>query len=299
MQEPAVPDRDDAVAPVADTRADTHAEKQAETQADTPTDAVALAQAQLAAWHVQGAQRADPVRFAVIEAMARRAARHDGAARAVIDARLNGLVAHYGALLRAQGLPPDPVAAGPGEPAPRGPLGRLVDALTAPVDGAAPVAPHAAARPVAAPAARARPAGSGGRQSAKAPGKAEPAALPEIDLETVALHTAATPLAALELQAVRRFRGTWSRLSAQERLRQTLAQVPPQAGPLNALHLLHRALVQMQDLSPDYLQHFVAHVDALLWLEQVHSAALAPAAARSGSSARAIAARRKPPTRGR
>jgi len=68
--------------------------------------------------------------------------------------------------------------------------------------------------------------------------------------------------------------------------------VPPQAGPLNALHLLHRALVGMQAISPDYLQHFVAHVDALLWLEQVHAASLAVPAARAG-------ARRKPVVRKR
>lgn len=281
-------------------------------EGDAPADAVSLAQAQLAQWHVQGAQRADPLRFAVIQAMAHRAVRHHGAARAVIDARLHDLISQYQTLLRTRGLPAvsgvavpacEPAQQSPSGPvvsvAPMGPLGRLVDAFKAYGNAGACEAPQAAARPVPASApTRSRPAGAGGRQSAKPQGNAEPAALPDIDLETVSLHTAATPVAALELQAVRRFRGTWSRLSAQERLRQTLAQVPPQAGPLNALHLLHRALVQMQDLSPDYLQHFVSHVDALLWLEQVHSAAMAPVAARSGSTARAIAARRKPPTRG-
>lgn len=100
--------------------------------------------------------------------------------------------------------------------------------------------------------------------------------------------------AALELAAVRRFRGTWSRLSAEERLRQTLAQVPPQAGPLNALHLLHRALVGMHGISPDYLQHFVAQVDALLWLEQVQAASLPVARPRAAGGAR-----RKPVVRKR
>ncbi len=265
----------------------------------------ARVQATLAGWHVQGAQRADPVRFALIESMARRALQHQGPARALLDARLAELVDGYEALLRARGIPPLPAPAGEGsalwpEPAPaqRGPLGVLVAEISgqvpAPVRRGKGSAAERPATPAAAPAVRSRT--GGGRASAKgAPARAEPAALPEIDLETVALHSAAAPAASLELASVRRFRGTWSRLSAQERLRQTFEQVPPQAGPLNALHLLHRALVQMQELSPDYLQHFVAHVDALLWLEQVHQAAQAPSAARSSRSARAIASRRKTP----
>ena len=68
--------------------------------------------------------------------------------------------------------------------------------------------------------------------------------------------------------------------------------MPPPAGPVNTLHLLHRALVGMQAVSPEYLQHFVAHADALLWLEQVHAASMAAPAARS-------AARRKPALRKR
>ncbi len=265
----------------------------------------ARVQATLAGWHVQGAQRTDPVRFALIESMARRALRHHGPARALLDARLAELVDGYEALLRARGIPPLTAPAGDGVaplPAPaaaeRGPLGWLVAEIAgqvpAPVPRGKSSAAERAGNSAAAPGARSR--AGGGRASAKGtPARAEPAALPEIDLETVALHSAAAPAASLELASVRRFRGTWSRLSAQERLRQTFEQVPPQAGPLNALHLLHRALVQMQELSPDYLQHFVAHVDALLWLEQVHQAAQAPSAARSSRSARAIASRRKTP----
>ena len=256
-------------------------------------------QATLAAWHGEGAHRTDPWRFALIEAMARRAARHQGAARAVLDARLSALVSDYRALLSARGISPVGEGASSSTTAARGALGQLVDELTGHTLGSA--RPTPAAPKSAVSATRARPAsGAGGRSGANGGAKAEVPTLAEIDLDTVALHTVATAsVVAMELQSVRRFRGTWSRLSAEERLRQTLAQVPPQAGPLNALHLLHRALVQMQDISPDYLQHFVAHVDALLWLEQVHSAAVAPSTARSGSTARAIAAKRKPAARGR
>lgn len=64
------------------------------------------------------------------------------------------------------------------------------------------------------------------------------------------------------------FRRTWSRLSAEQRLAQSRAALPENAGPLNSQHLVHRALTQMQALSPAYLEHFVAHVEALLWLER-------------------------------
>lgn len=71
-----------------------------------------------------------------------------------------------------------------------------------------------------------------------------------------------------ELGTLRQFRGSWARLSAEQRLRQALAQVPAQAGPLNSNHLVHRALVTMQETSPAYLQRFVNYVDTLLWLDQ-------------------------------
>ncbi len=91
------------------------------------------------------------------------------------------------------------------------------------------------------------------------------------------------PSSAHELKALQRFRGTWARLSAEQRLRQALAQVPPQAGPLNSNHLVHRALVLMQETSPAHLQRFVAHVDALLSLDQMQSMP-SPTLQRSGGA---------------
>lgn len=72
-----------------------------------------------------------------------------------------------------------------------------------------------------------------------------------------------------ELKAVREHRGTWSRLSVEQRIHQALAQVPPQAGPLNTQRLVHEALRTLRDLSPDYLHRLVTQVEALLWLEQL------------------------------
>ncbi|WP_354684722.1 DUF2894 domain-containing protein [Cupriavidus necator] len=49
----------------------------------------------LDAWRASGADRVDPVRFRFIEALARRAASHDGAARQRLDGRLGELVDAY------------------------------------------------------------------------------------------------------------------------------------------------------------------------------------------------------------
>ena len=48
-----------------------------------------------------------------------------------------------------------------------------------------------------------------------------------------------------------------------------LQQAPADAGPLNSGVLVHRALGLMRSLSPGYLQHFLAYVDALSWLQQM------------------------------
>lgn len=88
---------------------------------------------ELEALRAQGAQRLDAVRFRHIEALQRRAARHQGEARRLMDARLGRLLAACRQAV-AQAVP---VAPNVGKPAPlRGPLaglladlaGNLVDA---------------------------------------------------------------------------------------------------------------------------------------------------------------------------
>lgn len=159
----------------------------------------------------RGAQQADPIRFRLIESLARRAARHEGAARRVLDERLAVLIAACGeALDRA----PLPVEAGM---VPRSPLADLVAGLA--------------------------------RQALLAP-------------------TAQAPAPAAELDTLPFFRRTWSRLSADQRLAQSQAALPDNAGPLNSHHLVHRSLTLMRDLSPGYFDRFMAHADALLSLQQ-------------------------------
>ena len=76
-----------------------------------------------------------------------------------------------------------------------------------------------------------------------------------------------------EARTLQFFKRTWSRLSADQRLAQSRATLPDNAGPLNSQHLVHRSLTLMRDLSPEYLQHFVGYIDALQWVEQANEAA--------------------------
>lgn len=72
---------------------------------------------------------------------------------------------------------------------------------------------------------------------------------------------------AAEPEMLQFFRSTWARLDAERRLHRALADAPENPGPLNSGHLVHQALQLMRASAPDYLQHFMAQVDALAWLE--------------------------------
>ncbi|MFZ5545055.1 MAG: DUF2894 domain-containing protein [Pseudomonadota bacterium] len=197
--------------------------------------------ARLAAWRERGEHRHDPVRFCFIEALARRAQAHQGAARRRLDARVGELLAAYAADLERRrqgdcaddGRPARQCPSAPGQAPSPGPLAQLADLL----------ARQAAPTPASGPAA-----------ADSAPGSPGP--------EPVA-----------ELKTLRYFRSTWSRLSAQQRLAQCLATVPENAGPLNSQHLVHRALRAMHDASPEYLERFIEYVDTLLCLEQMSNLA--------------------------
>ena len=63
-----------------------------------PADVASL-HAQLDAWRAQGADRIDPTRFALMDALARHAARHEGSVRKQLDARLQVLADAYAGLL--------------------------------------------------------------------------------------------------------------------------------------------------------------------------------------------------------
>jgi hypothetical protein len=188
------------------------------------------------------ARGAHPVRLRFIEALARRAEAHTGEARRRLDERLAALMADYARALESADTPPASRARAGRPPALPSPLRELLDAM----------AQHARAD-----------------EPAPAAGGTVPA-----------LPAAGAAGALTELRSVRRFSATWTRLAADHRLAQSLEHVPANAGPLNSQHLVHQALATMHEASPAYLGRFLAHVDALLWLEQAQPAAKPPAARR-------------------
>ena len=81
-----------------------------------------------------------------------------------------------------------------------------------------------------------------------------------------------------ELKTLEFFRNTWSRLSAQRRITQSLEKLPQNAGPLNSHNLVHQSLTLMRELSPEYLNRFISYVDALLWVDQANAGTASTAA---------------------
>jgi hypothetical protein len=73
-----------------------------------------------------------------------------------------------------------------------------------------------------------------------------------------------------ELAALNEFRKIWSRIRSERQLRQSLEQVPTNAGPLNSGALAYRSIALMRELSPGYLQQFLAYLDDLSWIEQMN-----------------------------
>lgn len=66
---------------------------------------------------------------------------------------------------------------------------------------------------------------------------------------------------------IQQFRKQLSKISVQKQVSQAIAQAPQNAGPINSHMLVLRSLGLMRDLSPDYLNRFMAYVDTLLILE--------------------------------
>lgn len=71
-----------------------------------------------------------------------------------------------------------------------------------------------------------------------------------------------------ELASVRRFRRTWTSLRIQDQVDAAVARKPTNAGPLNSHVLMLQTLDLMRELSPAYLERFLAQVETLQWLEK-------------------------------
>ena len=71
-----------------------------------------------------------------------------------------------------------------------------------------------------------------------------------------------------ESPRVRQFRKQLRQISVQKRVSKAIARAPQDAGPINSHMLVLRALGLMRDISPDYLNRFMTHVDTLLCLQE-------------------------------
>lgn len=215
--------------------------------------------AHLAAVRESGAGDLDPVRTAYLAALARRTQAQQGPTRQLLEARLARLLADDQARLASVAVPPP----------------MLQGAVPGPQD-----ATPAGTSPLAALLQHTARAGAGAAEAMQATGAEAPA-----------LSAAAAPAAPAELKSVRHFRSTWSRLSVQVRLTQSVARGPENAGPLNSHSLALRALQGMEEVAPDYLEHFMAYFEALQWLDKAAGSVTLPPAR---ASAPAVEAPRKP-----
>lgn len=89
-----------------------------------------------------------------------------------------------------------------------------------------------------------------------------------------------------ELASVRRFRRAWGSHRALDQVDQATARQPANPGPLNSHVLVLRALALMRELSPEYLRHFLDHVQALQALEHANGKAPRTAAAKTAKRTR-------------
>lgn len=209
----------------------------------------------------EGVDRLNPVRFSYLAALLRRAeAQPAAAARALILQR----VEQVGASLRPGGVLHEDVSrlAAPSESSVRP---RVNAAVPQDQSRLAALLTHLAEAGLALE----RVAEGGGFElagPAAAHADPQPPAVGAVTVLAPATPAGTPPPGSLK--SVRHFRRTWKRLNAEQRLAQSRAALPLNAGPLNSHHLVHRALQQLRDLSPAYFERFVAQVDGLLWLEQ-------------------------------
>jgi hypothetical protein len=71
-----------------------------------------------------------------------------------------------------------------------------------------------------------------------------------------------------ESTSARQFRELLEKHGSDKRVKRAISEGPEAPGPLNPQALVIRSLATLRELSPDYLNRFVAYADTLLWLEQ-------------------------------
>lgn len=116
-----------------------------------------------------------------------------------------------------------------------------------------------------------------GRIPAAPPVDATPVSAVRESLATLTVPREGQPASSYpDLPALADFRARWATLRTESQVRQTLAQTPSDGGPLNSSVLVHRAIGWMGEVSPGYLQHFLAYVDNLAWLETMQQRGTLP-----------------------
>ncbi|HEX6733819.1 MAG TPA: DUF2894 domain-containing protein [Azonexus sp.] len=204
-------------------------------------------QARLDALRASGAAEREPIRFAYLEALARRAATQAEPVRRSLHAKISAAARELASCLAP--VPPE----------------------SPPTSSASPLADLLAY------------IGQHVQTQQDTPQLANAAAMPQGDSRPAARDSSAgRSRQSPELKSVAYFRDEWSKLSAEQQLTQTLAQAPENAGPMNSQHLVLRSLQVMRDIAPDYLHGFMSYIDALIWLE--HAAPARPATARAAGS---------------
>ena len=183
--------------------------------------------AQLDALRAEGAAERDPVRFAYLEALIRRATGQPEAIRRMLAAKISAAASE---LAGTQPAAPSVAA----ELDTTSPLTELLAYI-----GSHAHAPAATMQPITGNATVERKNRPKSKKSPAGP----------------------------ELKSVAIFRNEWSKLSTEQQLTQTLAQAPENAGPMNSQHLVLRSLERMRDIAPDYLQGFMSYIDTLIWLD--------------------------------
>lgn len=181
------------------------------------------------------AAECDPVRFAYLEALLRRAAGQPEAIRQVLMAKINAVANE----LTKSSRPTASFVSERGEMDTASPLTELLAYIGRHAHEQLETPPPTSGKAALDPKAR--------QKSKKLP----------------VGHRASGP----ELKSVAYFRDEWSKLSTEQQLTQTLAQAPDNAGPMNSQHLVLCSLERMRNIAPDYLQGFMSYIDTLIWLD--------------------------------
>ena len=228
--------------------------------------------AQIDALRASGAADRDPVRFAYLEALVRRAAAQPEAIRQSLNAKISAAASELASR-------PAPAPSEINETSSASPLAELLTYISQ----------QAHAQPETAP-----PANEASSPSGDFPRSADNRDFRPNSKTPSAGRSPQAP----ELKSVTYFRDEWSKLSTEQQLTQTLAQAPENAGPMNSQHLVLRSLERMRDIAPDYLQGFMSYIDTLIWLEHADPTKLTVGRSSAGESEKKTrTAKRRAPNR--